>query len=435
MKRLKGLGARRSSFEIPKGRDGLAEAPKLKKLSQVVGVDSSSASSSPRKSATGRVEDRRSVDERCGSAALGVSNEKLLMECQQVLSVPGNSKSTSVRGVASRRSSFSSSSDFQSSSSSRPSDASSVNCSTSSFEAVSHLGRNVEQAGRAILVAFDANARDAVAAAVEWAFLNVLKSGDALVLLGVMDFIRGPLGYKCQVNDQTWLGANKKLLQDEIAAKKLLWSSTPGLRALCETREVKLLVEVKPAQRPEVTIVQDAVTLGAVEVILDKSLNNRRRKYYLERLRCGVTRMRRSGGVEVLRASAKEAPASPTSVIPSSEFVNRPASGAAPALAPSASLRDDEEELFTIDHCRHRGSMSVEEPGYESDDLFSICGDGGWRTSSFASLLHQRPGAETQSARNSTVAAHDHDPGRPSVDSSSRLDNRLLSLTRLQLGD
>lgn len=429
MKRLKGLGARRSNFEIPKASNEV-QTPKLKKISQVVGVDSSSIFSSPRNYATGKADHRRSVDEHRGSVALEEGNEKLLVEYQQVLSVPDNLKS-SVRGMTSRRSSFSSSSDFQSSSSSRPSDAGSVNYSAISFETVLHQGGNVEQ-GRAIVVAFDGNARGALVGAVAWAFLNVLKAGDVLVLLGVMDFIRGPLGYKCQVNDQTWLGANRKQLQDEIALKKLAWSSTPGLKTLCEEREVKLVVDVKPAQRPEVAIVQEAVALGAVQVILDKSLNNRRRKYFLERLSCDVTRMRRSGGVEVLRSTAKEAPVSPTSVIPPSEFMNRPSNGAAPALVPSASLlRDDEEELFTIDHCRR---MSIEE-GYESDDLFSICGDGGWRTNSFVTLLHQRSCAETQSARNSTVEAHDHDPGRPSVDSSSRYDNRLLSLTRLQLGD
>lgn len=368
MKRLKGLGARRSSFEIPK----------LKKISQVVGIYS------PRNSEAA-MENRRSADERRDSGAAEActeSKEIFSVESQQV------SKS-SLRGIASRRSSFSSSSDFQSSSSSRPSDAGSVNYSATSSDAFCEHGRNTEQ-GRAIVVAFDANARDALVGAVTWAFLHVLTTGDVLVLVGVIDFIRGPLGYKCQVNDQTWLGANRKQLQDEIALKKLAWSTTRGLKKLCEERGVKLVVDVKPALRFEIAIVQEAIALGAVQVVLDKSLNNRRRKYYLERLTCDVTRMRRSGGVEVLRSTAKEISASPTSVIPPSESLNQPSTSAVPALNPSASLyRADDEELFTIDHCvsirmdkhRHSARMSIDD-GYETDDLFSISGDGEWRTSS-----------------------------------------------------
>lgn len=438
MKRLKGLGARRSSFEIPKRTDDV-QTPEVKRSSR---IGSAPGLSSPRDFATGVGDRRRSgVDEHRGSGAMGEERrereEKLLVEYQQVLSVPGDLKS-SVRGMVSRRSSFSSCSDFQSSSSSRPSDASSMHSlAISSSEVIFRQGRSVEQR-RAVLVAFDVNARGALVGAVTWTFRSVLRNGDELVLIGVMDFIRGPLGYKCQVNDQTWLGANQKQLRDEIALKKLAWSSTPGLKALCEERGVKLVVDVKPAQRPEVAVVQEAAAVSAVHVVLDKSLNinNRRRKYILERLNCDVTRVRRSGGVEVLRSTtAKEAPASPTSVIPPSEFRNRAPSDAAPALLPSASLRrDDEEELFTIDHWRHGARMFVDE-GYESDDLFSLCGDGGWRTSSFAAVLDQRPGAETQSARNSMAAAHDYDPARPSVDSGSRLDKQLLSLTRLQLED
>ena len=461
MKRLKGLAARRSSFQIPKPSSD-TQTPNLKKISQVVGIDSPPVFSSPRNSSSGVLDNRRSVDEHCGSAiverkkesdekylgelqrrgkaaaeAKNESNEKLLVELQQVLNVPSHLNSSSLGMSSRRRSSFSSSSNLQGCSSSRPSDASSANgFAIWSADAVSQQGRNMGRPGRAIVVAFDANARDALASAVVWAFLCVLKRGDELVLLGVMDYIRGPLGYKVQVNDQTWLGPNKKQLHNEIELKKLAWSETPGLKKLCEERTVKLVVNIKLAPRPEVAVVEETLALGAAHVVLDKSLNNvHRRKYYLERLTCDVTRMRRSGGVELLRATAKqESPASPTSVIPPSDFSNRPPSGAAPALnRPSTSLYSDgEEELFTIDV---HGDTKLIEEGYESDDLFSLCGDGAWRTSSVSALLHQRDGADKQSARNSTVAPHDHDPARASVDSGSRLDNQLLSLTRLQSQD
>lgn len=160
------------------------------------------------------------------------------------------------------------------------------------------------------------------------------------------------------------------------------------------------------------------VSLGAVQLVLDKSLktNSRQRKSYLESVSCDVTRMRRSGGVDTLRSNPVLVTSTPA---------------AKPPPSPAGSNNsDDEEELFTIDH-RER-----EPAGYESDDLFSIC-DEAWRTSSFAAQLMQR-----EAARGSTVTAHDFDPAmanyivppRSSVESGPHLDKRLLSL-RLQLRD
>jgi hypothetical protein len=196
-------------------------------------------------------------------------------------------------------------------SSSRPSDA--------SVEAVQHQLRGV----RATVVGFDANAREVgVSATVAWTFRSVLRRGDVLVLVGVMDYVRGPLGYKVQVGDQTWLGANKQDVHDEVRLRSLAWQGLPGLRKRCEDAGVRLVVDVKAAARAEVVIVQEAVAVGAAHVVLDRSLHNRRRRYYLERLSCDVTRMRRSGGVDSIRSFAsiasdreKARMPSPTSVL------------------------------------------------------------------------------------------------------------------------
>ena len=105
---------------------------------------------------------------------------------------------------------------------------------------------------------------------------------------------------------------------------------------------------------------QDAIAFGAVQVVLDKSLKThvRQRKFYVERLSCEVTRMRRSGGEDIIRLN---------SVIPTSA-----------ASAPMVKANSDDEELFTIDHCRDGDgggirASSMDKEGYESDDLFSIC--------------------------------------------------------------
>lgn len=171
---------------------------------------------------------------------------------------------------------------------------------------------------RATVVGFDANAWEVgVSATMTWAFWSVLCGGDVLVLLGVMDYVRGPLGYKVQVGDQTWLGANKQDVHDEVRLQSLAWQGLPGLRKPCEDTRVWLVVDVKTAVHAEVVIVQEAVAVGTAHVVLDQSLHDHRRRYYLERLSCDVTRMRRSGGVDSIRSFASIASDQEKALMPS----------------------------------------------------------------------------------------------------------------------
>lgn len=183
-----------------------------------------------------------------------------------------------------------------------------------------------------VMVAFDANVKEVSHGGIVWAMEHVLKRGDTLAVVSVLDSVRGPLGYRVRIGDQKWLSANQKLVEEEIQQKLEVWRSFPGLENRCEEGGVKLVVMVKAAQRGELAICKEAVTLGACHVVLDKSLKNRRREFYLQNLSCDVTRMRRSGGVDVIRPSldmatmlglvmtsphnALDPPRSPTSVIP-----------------------------------------------------------------------------------------------------------------------
>jgi hypothetical protein len=186
-----------------------------------------------------------------------------------------------------------------------------------------------------VMVAFDANVKEVSHGGIVWAIEHVLKRGDTLAVVSVLDSVRGPLGYRVRIGDQKWLSGNQKLVEEEIQQKLEVWRSFPGLENRCEEGGVKLVVTVKAAQRGELAICKEAVTLGACHVVLDKSLKNRRREFYLQNLSCDVTRMRRSGGVDVIRPSldmammlglvqrhmpsphnALDPPRSPTSVIP-----------------------------------------------------------------------------------------------------------------------
>ncbi|KAG0581830.1 hypothetical protein KC19_3G013200 [Ceratodon purpureus] len=185
-----------------------------------------------------------------------------------------------------------------------------------------------------VMVAFDANVKEVSHAGIVWAMDHVLKRGDILAVVSVLDSVRGPLGYRVKVGDQKWLNANQKLVEEEIQQRMEVWRNFPGLENRCTEGGVKLVVMVKAAQRGELAICREAVKLGACHVVLDKSLKNRRREFYLQNLSCDVTRMRRSGGVDVIRPNLDIAammglvqrnmtlpsvalePPSPTSVIP-----------------------------------------------------------------------------------------------------------------------
>lgn len=153
-----------------------------------------------------------------------------------------------------------------------------------------------------LLLAFDANVKEPRAhTAMVWAMEHALKRGDTLVIVVVCASVRGPLGYRVKIGDEKWQSANSALLKLEIQQKVELWTAFPELQDRCIGGGMELLLAVKAAQRPEVAIVREAVTLGATHVVLDKSLKNRRLEFYVENLSCRVTRMRKSRGVEVVR--------------------------------------------------------------------------------------------------------------------------------------
>lgn len=273
-----------------------------------------------------------------------------------------------------------------------------------------------------VMVVFDANVKEISHGAIIWALQNTLQRGDVLTVLGVLGYVRGPLGYRIMVHDYSALGANKQVVEAEIAVRKQLLLRIPGLAYRCQEAGVKLVVDIKTGNKPEVVVVNEATALNARHVVLDKNMKNKKRRYYLENLACDVTRMRRDGGVDTIRslssictehnclgnAKPLHAPPSPRSVIPSPlryrhqtdvfKISLRPTKPSSESVAftrsitsqiPSSftsSSRDSkraEEELFSINHgLLHRmeererdllaGRNDCNASGYDSDDLFSI---------------------------------------------------------------
>lgn len=165
-----------------------------------------------------------------------------------------------------------------------------------------------------VLVVLDVN-KEISTQALNWALSHVARKGDALRLVGVLSHVLNPMGYKCRLDENSWLGANRRILENELAIKRHMLCNIEDLGRCCESVGVQLVVEVKPGLHPKMIVVEEAKKHGAYHVILDKSMK-KDRKYFIDNLTCFVTRVRNSGGVDSVRSFAISKPLMP--VVPSS---------------------------------------------------------------------------------------------------------------------
>lgn len=286
-------------------------------------------------------------------------------------------------------------------------------------------GELSSQAQGVVVVAFNAHVKDVPHAGILWALEHVLKRGDTLTIVSVLDSVRGPMGYRVKLRDPKWVSLNQNLLEAEAQQTMKEWKSFPELERRCAEGGVKLVVMVKAAKRSEFAVCEEAMKLGAYHVVLDSSLKKRHREFYLQNLSCNVTRMRRHGGVDVIRPTldmamlmglVPQGMKSPNSFFPkprlsygeqidefeitlkpkysspspkesklrlaSARDLSSSSTSSIPSLVSarsftSSSNYDMEDDLFSIFHgsIRHNDLFSVVVPpsvGYESDDLFSI---------------------------------------------------------------
>ncbi|CAK9255798.1 unnamed protein product [Sphagnum jensenii] len=153
-----------------------------------------------------------------------------------------------------------------------------------------------------VLVVLDVN-KEVSSNALNWALGHVARKGDALRLVGVLTHILNPMGYKCRVDENSWTGANRKILETEIAHKKFMLQNIEDLDVWCEKAGVQLVIEVKAGLHPKLIVVEEAKTSGAYHVVIDRTMK-KDRKYFIDHLTCFVTRVRNSGGVDSIRSFA-----------------------------------------------------------------------------------------------------------------------------------
>ncbi|KAG0611650.1 hypothetical protein M758_7G155300 [Ceratodon purpureus] len=140
-------------------------------------------------------------------------------------------------------------------------------------------------------------------APLQWALESVVRKGDILRVIGLLTHVLNPLGYKCRLDQNSWTGANRKILEAELANKRYMLHNIKDLHAWCEAAEVKLAIEVRAGPQVHKIVVDEAKSSGAYHVVLDKTMK-KEKKYYIDNLTCFVTRMRASGGVDSIRSFA-----------------------------------------------------------------------------------------------------------------------------------
>ncbi|KAA8514770.1 hypothetical protein F0562_017949 [Nyssa sinensis] len=138
-----------------------------------------------------------------------------------------------------------------------------------------------------------------------------LKSGDELTLFGVVHQVINPstfgklLGYRNKVDSSSLFGANSRIVDEEVARKKEEYYKKPEIMELsqnCEQGKIKFRIKVQAGYSRKMVALKAAKNLRATWVILDRQMK-KDNKYFLEKLSCKISRMKRDNTIELLRGS------------------------------------------------------------------------------------------------------------------------------------
>lgn len=111
------------------------------------------------------------------------------------------------------------------------------------------------------------------------------------------------MGYKSKVDSNSMLGANRKIVQDEVMRKEMEYENNTEMneiRSLYKKHKIAFYKRVVPASVPKFVAVEASRKLGATWIILDRQMK-KDKKYIMENLSCGISRMKRNNSIELLR--------------------------------------------------------------------------------------------------------------------------------------
>ncbi|WKA01822.1 hypothetical protein VitviT2T_020081 [Vitis vinifera] len=130
-----------------------------------------------------------------------------------------------------------------------------------------------------------------------------LKPGDDLTLLGVLHQVNNPLGYRVKVDSRSIVRVNQKVLQEEIAKKKEEYLNNAEILQICKHCEMEKIgfhIRVLAGASPKAVALKAVKSAKATWVVLDRQMK-KDKKYFMDKLSCGISRMKRDNTIEELR--------------------------------------------------------------------------------------------------------------------------------------
>ncbi|KAI5595945.1 hypothetical protein BDE02_03G173700 [Populus trichocarpa] len=132
-----------------------------------------------------------------------------------------------------------------------------------------------------------------------------LKPGDAIILFGVLHQVNNPMGYRFKVDSKSMFGANPKFIEEEVSRKTEEYVNNVEILEIakqCEMEQIEFRVEVRAGSTPKELALKAAKIFRATWVILDRQMKKDKR-YFMDKLPCGISRMKRNNTIEQLRGS------------------------------------------------------------------------------------------------------------------------------------
>ncbi|KAM1018450.1 hypothetical protein ACFX13_040680 [Malus domestica] len=137
-----------------------------------------------------------------------------------------------------------------------------------------------------------------------------LKPGDELILLSVLHQVNNPstfagrlLGYRTKIDSSSFIGTNQKVIEEELVRKTEEYRSKEEITmisTMCKKVKVEFNTKVVAGPSQKMVAAEAAIRLGATWVILDRQMK-KDKQFFMEKLPCGISRMKRNNSVEQLR--------------------------------------------------------------------------------------------------------------------------------------
>ncbi|KAL3611002.1 hypothetical protein D5086_002022 [Populus alba] len=155
-----------------------------------------------------------------------------------------------------------------------------------------------------VLVIQDAS-EEVSSSAIKWALHGLsLKPGDMLTLLGVLHLINSPcktlLTWKLQGRKIEYENHGELKELSQLYETHKVFSQLNRAESKEDATQLSLKIEVATGPSPKEVGLKIAQDLKATWIILDRTMK-KDRKYFLQKLSCGISRMKRNNSIEQLR--------------------------------------------------------------------------------------------------------------------------------------